>query len=113
MILVSRFWTKVFSWGKADAITIYPFIFLKKRIFKDNRQLINHEQIHMRQAVELLIIFFYISYLIEFLFRYLQYRNFHQAYLNISYEREAYANEADFDYLSKRRFWAFLKYLKK
>ena len=29
-ILVSRFWTKVFSFGKAEAITIFPFIFLKR-----------------------------------------------------------------------------------
>lgn len=67
----------------------------------------------MRQATELLIVFFYISYLLEFLFRYVQYRNFHQAYLNISYEREAYANEANFDYLSQRKFWAFKDYIKK
>lgn len=113
MIVISRFWTKVFSLGKADAITIYPFVFLKSRVFKHNLQLINHERIHMRQATELLIVFFYISYLLEFLFRYVQYRNFHQAYLNISYEREAYANEANFDYLSQRKFWAFKDYIKK
>ncbi len=113
MILVSRFWTKIFSLGKADAITIYPFIFLKKRMFKDNQQLINHEKIHIRQAAELLIIFFYISYLLEFLFRYVQYHDFYTAYLNISYEREAYANEANFDYLSQRKFWAFGQYYKK
>lgn len=113
MILVSRFWTKIFSFGKADAITIYPFIFLKKRMFKENKQLINHERIHIRQAAELLIIFFYMSYLLEFLFRYVQYRDFHTAYLNISYEREAYANAANFDYLSQRKFWAFGQYYKK
>ena len=113
MILVSRFWTKLFSLGKADAITIYPFIFLRKRSLKDNLQLINHEKIHIRQALEMLILLFYISYLIEFLFRYVQYRNFHEAYLNISYEREAYANEVDFNYLKRRKFWAFCNYFKK
>jgi hypothetical protein len=33
------------------------------------------------------------------------------AYRNISFEKEAYLNEKDPDYLKKRSFWAFKKYL--
>jgi hypothetical protein len=36
--------------------------------------------------------------------------NAHKAYLAISFEREAYAKEDDFDYLKKRKFWNFIKY---
>jgi hypothetical protein len=31
------------------------------------------------------------------------------AYRNISFEREAYANEKDLDYLKRRSFFGFLK----
>ena len=71
----------------------------------------NHERIHLKQQFELLIIPFFIWYGLEFLVRLLQYRNRRDAYLNISFEREAYQNEFDLEYLKKRHFWSFLKYL--
>ena len=33
-----------------------------------------------------------------------------KAYMNISFEKEAYKNDSDFNYLKKRRFWAWVKY---
>ena len=110
-ILVSKFWTKVFSFGKADAITIFPFIFLRQRGLKSNRILLNHESIHLFQALELLVFPFYIWYLSEFLIRFIQYRNFDKAYRNICFEREAYANQENENYLKKRRIWNFWKYI--
>lgn len=93
-------------------ITLFPFIFLKSKSLKSNRVLINHEKIHLRQQIELLIIPFYLWYGIEFLIRFYQFENWFNAYKNISFEREAFANDADFDYVKNRRFWQFLKYLR-
>jgi len=53
---------------------------------------------------------FFIIYLTEFLLGYFKYKNWHLAYRNISFEREAYANEKDLCYLKQRSFWRFLKY---
>ena len=58
---------------------------------------INHERIHTAQMKELLFIPFYIFYILEWLIRLLQYRNSFTAYRNISFEREAYANESNPD----------------
>ncbi|MDO6596079.1 hypothetical protein Q4512_04075 [Oceanihabitans sp. 2_MG-2023] len=91
-------------------ITIFPFVFLKYTSLMKNKVLINHEKIHLRQQLELLIIPFYILYFIEFLIGLVQLRDWHQAYRNISFEREAYINENDLDYLKSRSFWKFLKY---
>ncbi|MGO4821445.1 MULTISPECIES: hypothetical protein [unclassified Flavobacterium] len=91
--------------------TIYPFVFLKYKVDKVNPVLINHERIHLRQQLELLIIPFFIWYFVEFSLRYFQYRSFDLAYLNISFEREAYANEKYMDYLKHRSFFSFFKYL--
>ena len=72
---------------------------------------INHERIHTAQMKELIFIPFYIFYILEWLIRLLQYRNSFTAYRNISFEREAYANESNPDYLSKRKPYSFLRYI--
>lgn len=109
-IIVSRFFTRIFSFGKAKAITIFPFIFLNHEFDKRDSVLINHESIHMRQAIEMLVIPFYLWYSAEFILRFFQYKNFNLAYRNISFEKEAYANEHDLHYLKRRKFWNFLRY---
>ena len=86
-------------------------MFLKPKHLKLNQTLINHEKIHLRQQVELLVVPFYLVYGVEFLVRLFQYKKWHLAYRNISFEREAYANEMYLDYLKQRKFWSFLKYL--
>jgi hypothetical protein len=99
--------------GGYAALTLFPFIIVGDAAQKNDRILINHEQIHIRQQGELLIVPFFIWYLIEYLVRLLQYQNHQQAYMNISFEREAYRHEKDKYYLEGRRRWAFMKYLKK
>jgi hypothetical protein len=91
-------------------ITIFPFKFLKSKALKGNRGLVNHEKIHLRQQLELLIILFFIIYGVEFLIRLIQYRNWKLAYRNISFEREAYKNELHLDFLKSRRIWSFIQY---
>ncbi len=94
------------------AVTIFPFIILKRKESKDDFVLINHEKIHIRQQLELLWILFFIWFALEYLFRLIQYRNSYLAYKNISFEREAYAHEYDIDYLQNRSAFRFLKFLK-
>lgn len=70
-----------------------------------------HEFIHIKQWRELWYVGFLIWYVLEWLVRLIQYRNFDKAYKNISFEREAYANENYFGYLDERKLFAFLNYL--
>ena len=84
-----------------SALAFYPFIFIAPDT-EITEELINHEQIHLRQQIELLIIPFYIWYLIEL---------YTKGYYNISFEREAYANDHNLNYLKKRRIFAFIRYL--
>ena len=96
--------------NKYIAITIWPFIIINKK-YKGDDVLVNHEKIHLKQQVELLWLPFFIWYFVEFLVRYVQYKNWHLAYLNISFEREARDNEYDFSYLKNRKLFSFFKYL--
>ena len=85
-------------------------MFLKHKSLKLNKVLVNHEKIHLRQQVELLIIPFFIIYGLEFLVRLLQNRKWKLAYKNISFEREAYKNEIDLEFLDLRPLWNFRHY---
>ncbi|HMQ43099.1 hypothetical protein [Mariniflexile maritimum] len=107
MIFISRYIVPKGYLG----LTIFPFVFLKTSALKEDAVLVNHEKIHLRQQLELVVLPFYLLYVLEFFVRLLQYKNWHLAYRNISFEREAYANEKHLDYLKQRPFWHFLKYL--
>ena len=109
MIIVCQ---KLLKNTKINGITLYPFIFIKKPEDKKNRVLIYHEKIHLKQQLELLIVFFYIAYVAEYYYHLIKLKDGHKAYLAISFEREAYANEHDLNYLKKRKFWVFWKYFK-
>lgn len=69
-------------------------------------EIINHERIHTAQMRELLFIPFYLIYGIEFLFRLAVTGSMMRAYLAMSFEREAYDNDADLLYLEKRRHFS-------
>lgn len=109
-VIVSSFLTRLFSAGRASAVTIFPFIFVKTRKLREDMVLINHEQIHIAQALELFVFPFYLLYLLEFLIQLVRHRDFHRAYRNISFEREAYCNETDLDYMKYRKVWSFTRY---
>lgn len=115
------------------AMTIWPFIFIRleeKREYNDVDD--RHENIHGEQQKEMLCVaviiaailfavgcawwccliplpLFFWWYLIEWLLRLFGKGN---AYRNISFEREAFSNEKDESYLSKRKRFAWIKYLK-
>ena len=93
-------------------MAVFPFVFMKYDLDKLNKIFVNHEKIHLKQQKEMLILPFFIWYFLEYLFRLIQYKNKDLAYRNISFEREAYAKETDFDYLKNRSLFQFLNYIK-
>ena len=106
MVIVSDRALKFFGlfFGNSDGIrglAFWPFIFIASDTIIDD-ELINHERIHLRQQIEMLIIPFYIWYLIEL---------YTKGYMNISFEKEAYGNDHDLTYLKNRRIFSFRKYL--
>ena len=108
MIMVCR---SLFKNTKISAITLFPVILLRRPEDRYDKTLINHEKIHLRQQLELLIIFFYLWYVIEYYFWYFRLKDSFLAYKYISFEREAFAMEDDHDYLKTRKLWSFWKYI--
>ncbi|RZL14289.1 MAG: hypothetical protein EOO96_30920 [Pedobacter sp.] len=90
-------------------MAIYPFIFIKRKEYKNDRILVNHERIHHQQQIELLVIPFYIIYLLNYIVNIFRFKSHHQAYLHIIFEKEAYTNEHNLRYLSTRKTFACFK----
>lgn len=94
---------------KIDGIALWPFVLVKSN--QPTERIIRHEKIHLRQQLEMLIIPFYMWYFMEWLLRWALYKNRSKAYFNISFEREAYQNDSNPDYMKSRKFWNFIKYI--
>lgn len=92
---------------KYYAINLFGVIFAKGEC---NKVVLNHEKIHSTQMRELLFLPFYVFYVIEWLFKVIKYINGYQAYRNISFEKEAYSNQENLNYLRQRKPYSFLRY---
>lgn len=114
IVVVNRFFSRLLlesTGNKFSGLCLWPFIIVKDRELKSDRVFMNHERIHLRQQMELLVLPFYIWYALEFVLRWIWCKNAHQAYRNISFEKEAYGNEKNHDFLNHRKFFGFLNYL--
>jgi hypothetical protein len=112
IILHSPLFFKYFAHSSVQGITLYPFILVRHQSSLQDKQLIHHEQIHIQQQAELLVIPFYILYLSNYAINLLIYKKHYKAYRNICFEREAYDNEDNSDYLLYRHWGAWFKYLR-
>ena len=91
------------------AISFGPFVW--SRVAIDDR-LRRHETIHFQQQIELLFVFQWLLYGIFWLINVVKYRDGAVAYMQSPFEREAYANEHDENYLINRHFWGWQEYIK-
>src|SRR6478672_8726805 len=97
-------------WLKVNGMALFPFILISNKAKIKDAILINHELIHIRQQLEMLVIPFYIFYLLNYMVNIIKFKNHDKAYLEITFEKEAYQNDHNLAYLKSRPFWAFLKY---
>ena len=92
-----------------SGITLYPFVFTNDAKYLKDSRFKNHERIHLAQQRELLVVFFYLWYIADFLLKYLKYKDKYCAYRNIIFEKEAYDNDHNLNYLKHRKYFAFIR----
>lgn len=123
--------------GRFSGITIFPFVFwyIKNKSAHQIKVLKNHELIHAAQVQDEIDVWNerlkikFIGAIVGWIVWYSKYIGYylknvfsgyfsastgmssHQAYKNIPYEKEAYANEKKLTYLKKRPKFAFKKYI--
>lgn len=98
------------------AINLFGVLFVRNKGNGLNpvlsKSTINHEKIHTEQMKEMGYILFYLWYIIEWLIRcVISVVIPSSPYYNISFEREAFANENNLYYISSRKHYNWLKYL--
>jgi len=109
IIIRSKKFTKLASvFIDVCAITLYPFIIVSEAC--DQPGIINHESIHLEQQKELWLIPFYVLYISYWIKGKMQGMTNQAAYMSIPFEKEAYANEKDFNYISNREKQAWKNY---
>jgi hypothetical protein len=91
-------------------ITLAPFgVYIREEYLTDTSS-VNHESIHWKQQMEMLVLAFYIWYLLEWVLKIFSYGG--SAYYTISFEREAYTNQGNKNYLVIRKHYSWWKYLR-
>lgn len=105
----SIIYNKIIPFKGFKAINLFGLIFVRKGCTFTDVDL-NHEKIHSAQMRELLYIFFYLWYGIEWLVLLCKYKNTNKAYKNIRFEKEAYVHKDNKYYLDYRTHFAFLSF---
>lgn len=95
-------------------INLFGVLFVRKGATIDAKT-INHESIHTAQMKEMLYIFFYLWYAIEYIIIFFYYlgkdKSQSKRYHEVGFEEEAYAYESDMSYLANRKHYSWLKYI--
>jgi len=90
------------------AITLGPIVISRGEMSEITKR---HETIHFQQFFELAFVGFPILYYGFWLLNLLKGDDRESAYYNIPFEKEAYYNDADENYLSKRKRFSWIHYI--
>lgn len=102
--------TRHFPFGSYTTINLFGILFTKNK--KLSKRTINHERIHTKQMKEMLYIFFYLWYGIEYVIIRLFHAKQNDAYHDVSLEEEAHNNDDNQDYIYLREHYVWLKYIR-
>ena len=110
MIIISDrfidFWGKMIGSPNLKGVPILFWIIVREN---SKPWVIRHEEIHLRQRLELLIVPYEILYLIEWIIRRV-FRGTKNANKKTIFEKEAYDNDGYLLYIENRKPYAWFKY---
>lgn len=107
MIIVKN---KIIPLGSYTTINLFGILFTKSDYLSPIT--INHERIHTKQMLELLIVGYYLWYIIEYIIVRFCHKKQNDAYHDISFEEEAHNNDNNLHYLDNRKHFAWWKYVR-
>ena len=107
MIIVKN---KIIPFGSYTTINLFGILFTKSDYLSPIT--INHERIHTKQMLELLIVGYYLWYIIEYIIVRFCHKKQNDAYHDISFEEEAHNNDNNLHYLDNRKHFACWKYVR-
>lgn len=99
-----------FPFGNYHTLNFFGILFTKRKQLPEST--ITHESIHTAQMKEMLWLFFYLWYGVEYLLIRLFHKKQNCAYHDISLEEEAHNNDENPNYLKIRKHYAWWKYIR-
>ena len=132
---MKKIYNNIIPFPGYKAMTVWPVIFVRSDA-REHFGIVdeNHESIHGAQQKEMLVVgavitlilfllgccwwsllalpVFFWWYIIEWFIRFFMYSTKTEAYRNISFEQEAYLNESYFHFLSKRKCFGWVRYIR-
>lgn len=133
LILQNKWINRYIPFPGFRACNLFGIIFVRKGATIDDVTL-NHEKIHSEQIAEVMLasvpvaillwntsniwiaglfvlISYYLWYVVEWLVHFIRLKDPHLAYRRICFEREAYENRNDLNYLESRSWFKFIRYM--
>ena len=107
MIIIKN---KIIPFGNYSTINLFGILFTKSDSLSPKT--INHERIHTKQMLEMLIVFYYLWYCIEYVIVRFCHKKQNAAYHDISFEEEAHNNDDNLHYLDNRKHFAWWRYVR-
>lgn len=107
MLIIKNTW---FPFGRYTTFNLFGILFTKQDTLSERT--IVHESIHTKQQLEMLFVLFYLWYAIEYCLIRLLHTTQNCAYHDVSFEEEACANDHDNSYLTRRKHYAWVKWVK-
>ena len=101
--------------SEAQGLGVWPFLIIRSnlKIPHKKEELIRHERIHLAQQIELLIVGAFILNLFEYLYaRLVKKLSKRDSYYFSAIEQEAHRNAMNTEYLTHRKPYAVLDYIK-
>lgn len=109
---MKKVYSKHFPLKGYIAISLFGIVFIRKEYkWRFNKVVENHEKIHFKQQMEMLFVFFFLWYAIEYLVRLAIYKNHKKAYKSISFEKEAYTFQKINDYSRIRPLYSWTQFV--
>jgi hypothetical protein len=91
-----------------SAITLGPIVISRNQMSETTKR---HETIHFQQFLELAFVGFIVLYFGWWVWNRIKGQSGPVAYFNIPFEKEAYANHHDKNYLNSRKRFAWIHYI--
>jgi|TARA_R100001594_G_C3900745_1_gene230772 hypothetical protein len=98
----------IFAPVSVYAVAFGPFTWYRQ---KATPVIKNHESIHFFQQLELLFVFQWILYGLFWLIGLIKHRSTVLAYAENPFEKEAYLNQENLNYLDERKWFSWWRYL--
>jgi hypothetical protein len=92
---------------QVDGSEFIPCVIILRRGCPES--IVRHETVHYEQMLECLFVFWYLIYLFNYLINLIRYRDHKIAYKYILFEREAYNNQNNANYIGIRKRYNWLR----